>query len=60
MNTQVCRFCYMENYPHGRDAAGLGKQTGGCWIDRDFRRKLYQVWLKHMKQYHPEIMNEYK
>lgn len=58
MNTHVCRFCYQENYPYGREVAGLGLQTGICWTDKHYRARLYQVWIKHIKQYHPEILLE--
>ena len=58
MNVHVCRFCYEQGYPHGRDTAGLGRQTGLNWMDKKYRSKLYQVWLRHMKEYHPEILKE--
>jgi len=56
MNAHICRFCYEQGYPHGRDTAGLGRQTGLNWTNRNYWRKLYQVWLKHMKKYHPMIL----
>ena len=56
MNGKVCLFCHDQDYPHGRVEAGLGLQTNSCVAtDKSFMRKLYQVWVAHMKQYHPDI-----
>lgn len=61
-NAHVCCFCRMELMSKGvlseqqlKDMR-LVIQTGMGQYQDGYRSKLHSVWLRHMKQYHPEIV----
>ena len=65
MNAHVCAFCRdtlhevgAENMDKSQLAdMGLGKQTGMTMTQKGYWNKLYQVWVRHMKEYHLDIFN---
>ena len=50
-NDHSCLFCHKNNI-----AFPLGGLTGKNQTDKGYWNSLYQVWIKHMKEYHPEIL----
>lgn len=66
LNSHECRFCHDEYLKLASFSQGsqrfndmhLGIQTGRKQAQKGYWNSLYQVWLKHMKQYHSEILAE--
>ena len=64
LNSHECYFCYNEYLKTASFGKGsqrfedmhLGKQTNSNMCQRGYWNKLYWVWLRHMKQYHPELL----
>lgn len=57
-NSHDCRFCHEE----GRRVSLGGEVVrlyGIGMSHPDYWRRLYQVWIAHMKEYHPELLNEH-
>ena len=58
-NSHNCRFCHEQ----GRRVSLGGEVVrlyGIGMSHPDYWRRLYQVWLAHMKKYHPELLGEVK
>ncbi len=64
LNSHECGFCHQEYLKKASFSKGsqrfkdmhLGIQTGKKQTHRGYWNSLYQVWLKHMKKYHPVIL----
>ena len=58
-NGHYCRFCY-EKIQRFKDTPSLGGMVVAKYkvnmTHPDYWKRLYQVWLAHMKEYHPEIL----
>ena len=50
-NDHSCKLCWAQNI-----ALSLGKLTGKSMVDKGYYNSLYQVWLKHINEYHPELV----
>lgn len=67
LNSHECRFChneYLYKATFSKESQRfndmhLGIQTGRKQPQRGYWNSLYQIWLKHMKQYHQDILKEY-
>ena len=56
LNSHNCRFC-RENNVHislGGQLKAIDPTMNQC--RKEYWHKLYYIWLKHMKEYHPEIL----
>jgi len=66
LNSHECRFChdeYLKIASFSKDSQRfkdmhLGIQTGMKQSQRGYWNKLYNVWLRHMKKYHLNILKE--
>ena len=59
LNSHNCGFCREQNR-HISLGGIVRRKYGLCQVDRDYWKRLYQVWLAHMKEYHPQILRSGK
>lgn len=59
-NGHYCKFCHTQGkiWSHDTSIGGMVKDKFGLsQYDNGFKAKEYQVWLKHIKENHPEVLN---